>query len=114
MKSPAIAFVAAAGTFEPPVPSGPIVVTSLMPGWCLPPGMRYYSVVTLPGFLSADHWAVEAPIDPARPAIGSPFVNHDDCPREALFESLLRCVARALSAVSQYTVGTVPPGRALQ
>jgi pimeloyl-ACP methyl ester carboxylesterase len=98
----------------------------------LPPGIRYYSVVTLPdrdrissiitptyrklaridprndsqmiysdqiipgstlvGFLNADHWAVAVPIDRAHGVIGSTFVNHNDYPREALLESLLRYV----------------------
>jgi hypothetical protein len=104
----------------------------------LPPGIRYYSVVTLPdrdrissivtptyrklakidprndsqmiysdqiipgstlvGFLNADHWAVAVPIDRAHGMIGSTFVNHNDYPREALLESLLRYVEEDLSA----------------
>jgi hypothetical protein len=107
----------------------------------LPPGIRYYSVVTLPdrdrissiltptyrklakidprndsqmiysdqiipgstlvGFLNADHWAVAVPIDRAHGAIGSTFVNHNDYPREALLESLMRYVEEDLAAASR-------------
>ena len=107
----------------------------------LPPGIRYYSVVTLPdrdrissiitptyrklaridprndsqmiysdqiipgstlvGFLNADHWAVAVPIDRAHGVIGSTFVNHNDYPREALLESLLRYVEEDVGAAGR-------------
>jgi hypothetical protein len=103
----------------------------------LPPGIRYYSLVTLPdperisraieptykklaridprndgqllyadqiipgstllGFLNADHWAVFVPIDRAHHVIGSTVVNHNDYPREALLEALLRYVEEDLA-----------------
>lgn len=47
---------------------------------------------TLLGFLNADHWAVVLPIDRSHRVLGSTFVNHNDYPREALLESLLRYV----------------------
>jgi hypothetical protein len=103
----------------------------------LPPGIRYYSLVTLPdperislaleptydklaridprndgqliytdqiipgstllGFLNADHWAAFVPIDRAHGMIGSTVVNHNDYPREALLEALLRYVEEDLA-----------------
>lgn len=53
---------------------------------------------TLVGFLNADHWAVNVPIDRAHAVIGSTLVNHNDYPREALLEALLRYVEEDLSA----------------
>jgi pimeloyl-ACP methyl ester carboxylesterase len=47
---------------------------------------------SLLGFLNADHWAVVLPIDRSHHVIGSTFVNHNDYPREALLEALLRYV----------------------
>lgn len=104
----------------------------------LPPGIRYYSLVTLPdperisraieptykklaridprndgqliysdqiipgstllGFLNADHWAAFVPIDRAHKVIGSTVVNHNDYPREALLEALLRYVEEDLAS----------------
>jgi len=55
---------------------------------------------TLVGFLNADHWAVVIPIDRAHGVIGSTFVNHNDYPREALLEALLRYVEEDLSAAA--------------
>jgi hypothetical protein len=52
---------------------------------------------TLVGFLNADHWAVFVPIDRAHGVIGSTVVNHNDYPREALFEALLRYVEEDLA-----------------
>jgi pimeloyl-ACP methyl ester carboxylesterase len=53
---------------------------------------------TLLGFLNADHWAVVVAIDRAHNVIGSTVVNHNDYPREALLEALLRYVEEDLSA----------------
>ena len=53
---------------------------------------------TLVGFLNADHWAVAIPIDRAHNVIGSTVVNHNDYPREALLEALLRYVEEDLAA----------------
>jgi hypothetical protein len=52
---------------------------------------------TLVGFLNADHWAVVVPIDRAHDVIGNTVVNHNDYPREALLEALLRYVEEDLS-----------------
>ena len=52
---------------------------------------------TLVGFLNADHWAVVVPIDRAHNVIGNTVVNHNDYPREALLEALLRYVEEDLS-----------------
>ena len=53
---------------------------------------------TLVGFLNADHWAVVVPIDRAHNILGSTVVNHNDYPREALLEALLRYVEEDLAA----------------
>jgi hypothetical protein len=52
---------------------------------------------TLLGFLNADHWAAFVPIDRAHGMIGSTVVNHNDYPREALLEALLRYVEEDLA-----------------
>jgi pimeloyl-ACP methyl ester carboxylesterase len=104
----------------------------------LPPGIRLYSLVTLPdadrisaalvpthrqlakidprndgqvvygdqivaggtllGFLNADHWAVVMPVDRSHRLLGSTLVNHNDYPREALLEALLRYVEEDIAA----------------
>ena len=53
---------------------------------------------TLLGFLNADHWAVVLPINRSHRVLGSTFVNHNDYPREALLEALLRYVEEDLAA----------------
>ena len=53
---------------------------------------------TLLGFLNADHWAVVMPIGRSHRLIGSTLVNHNDYPREALLEALLRYVEEDLAA----------------
>lgn len=52
---------------------------------------------TLLGFLNADHWAVAVPIARSHSVIGSAFTNHNDYPREALLEAVLRFVEEDLS-----------------
>jgi pimeloyl-ACP methyl ester carboxylesterase len=44
------------------------------------------------GFVNADHWAVALPIDRSHAVIGGLFVNHNDYPREAMLEAVLRFV----------------------
>jgi pimeloyl-ACP methyl ester carboxylesterase len=53
---------------------------------------------TLLGFVNADHWAVVLPIDRSHPVVGTLFVNHNDYPREALLEAILRFVEEDLAA----------------
>lgn len=53
---------------------------------------------TLLGFLNADHWAVVVPIDRAHRVIGGTVASHNDYPREALLEALLRYVEEDLAA----------------
>ena len=53
---------------------------------------------TLVGFLNGDHWAAGVPISREHEVVGSTVVNHNDYPREALFEALLRYVEEDLSA----------------
>lgn len=53
---------------------------------------------TLLGFVNADHWAVVVPVARSHSVIGSSFANHNDYPREALLEAVLRFVEEDLSA----------------
>ena len=47
---------------------------------------------TLIGYVNADHWALAVPISRSHPFLGSTFVDHNDYPREALLEAILRFV----------------------
>ncbi len=51
---------------------------------------------TLLGFLNADHWAIAVPVNRSHPQIARSFVDHNDYPREALLEALLRFVEEDL------------------
>jgi len=51
---------------------------------------------TLLGFLNADHWAIAVPVNRSHPQIAKSFVDHNDYPREALLEALLRFVEEDL------------------
>ncbi|NJD32804.1 MAG: hypothetical protein FIB04_13075 [Gammaproteobacteria bacterium] len=62
---------------------------------------------TLLGFVNADHWAVALPIARSHPWIGSLLVNHNDYPREALLEAILRFVEEDLG--SRQEPRTTPP-----
>ena len=53
---------------------------------------------SLIGLVNADHWAVVLPIDRSHKIIGTLFVNHNDYPREALLEAILRFVEEDLPA----------------
>jgi hypothetical protein len=64
---------------------------------------------TLLGFMNADHWAIVLPIDRAHPWIGSLFVNHNDYPREALLEAILRFVEEDLSVNPTIRGGELRP-----
>ena len=48
------------------------------------------------GCVNADHWAVSVPIARTRPKIAKRYVDHNDYPREALFEAILRFVEEDL------------------
>ncbi len=50
------------------------------------------------GYLNADHWALAVPIARSHPLLGSTLVNHNDFPREALLEAVLRMVEEDLAA----------------
>jgi hypothetical protein len=52
---------------------------------------------TFIGCVNADHWAVAVPVARTHPNIASLFVNHNDYPREALVEALLRYVEEDLT-----------------
>ena len=52
------------------------------------------------GCVNADHWAVGVPIERTRPKIAKRFVDHNDYPREALFEAILRFVEEDLDTRS--------------
>ena len=51
---------------------------------------------TLVGYLNADHWALAVPIARSHSTVGSLFVDKNDYPREALYESLLRFIEEDL------------------
>lgn len=52
---------------------------------------------TLVAFINADHWAIAVPVTRKHSFIGSTFVNHNDYPREAMLEALLRYVEEDLA-----------------
>ena len=52
---------------------------------------------SLVGYLNADHWALAVPIGRTHGVLGATFVNHNDYPREALLEALLRFVEEDLA-----------------
>lgn len=49
------------------------------------------------GYLNADHWALTVPIARSHKFLGSTFVNHNDFPREALLEAILRFIEEDLA-----------------
>lgn len=51
---------------------------------------------TITAFVNADHWAMAVPIARHHPLIGGTLVNHNDYPREAFLEALLRYVEEQL------------------
>ena len=51
---------------------------------------------TLLGFINADHWAIALPIKRSHAVVGSMLVSHNDYPREALLEAVLRYVEEDL------------------
>ena len=53
---------------------------------------------TFIGCVNADHWAVSVPIARTRPGFAKKFVNHNDYPREALLEAILRFIEEDLGA----------------
>ena len=52
---------------------------------------------TLVAFINADHWAIAVPVTRKHGFIGSTFVNHNDYPREAMLEALLRYIEEDLA-----------------
>jgi hypothetical protein len=56
---------------------------------------------TLLGYVNADHWALTVPIARTHHTLGATFVNHNDFPREALLESLLRFIEEDLAAAGR-------------
>jgi len=53
---------------------------------------------SLLGYINADHWALAVPIARSHSLLGSTLVDHNDYPREALLEALLRFVEEDLPA----------------
>ncbi len=51
---------------------------------------------TLLAFVNADHWAIAVPVARTHPFVGSTFVNHNDYPREAALEALVRYLEEAV------------------
>ena len=52
---------------------------------------------SLMGYLNADHWALAVPIARTHTSLGATFVNHNDFPREALLEAILRFIEEDLA-----------------
>ncbi|MEH6583890.1 MAG: hypothetical protein V7754_18290 [Halioglobus sp.] len=52
---------------------------------------------TLVAYANADHWAIAVPVAREHAFIGSTLVNHNDYPREAFLEALLRYVEEDLA-----------------
>ena len=48
------------------------------------------------GFINADHWAIALPIKRSHAVVGTMLVSHNDYPREALLEAVLRYVEEDL------------------
>jgi pimeloyl-ACP methyl ester carboxylesterase len=55
---------------------------------------------TVTAFVNADHWAIAVPLARNHPIIGGTVVNHNDYPREAFLEALLRYVEEDLETGS--------------
>jgi hypothetical protein len=53
---------------------------------------------TLLGYVNADHWALAVPIARSHPKLARRLLNHNDFPREALLEALLRFVEEDLES----------------
>ena len=51
---------------------------------------------TVIAFVNADHWAIAVPVSRGHPLLGKTLVNHNDYPREALLEALLRFIEEDL------------------
>jgi hypothetical protein len=66
---------------------------------------------TLIGYLNADHWALAVPVARSHPVLGSTFVNHNNFPREALLEAVLRMVEEDLAAHGKRSKGPGIIGR---
>ncbi len=49
------------------------------------------------GYVNADHWALAVPVARSHAMLGATLVKHNDFPREALVEALLRFVEEDLS-----------------
>jgi hypothetical protein len=62
---------------------------------------------TLVAYINADHWALAVPIARSHSSIGSLFVDKNDYPREAFFESLLRSLVKP---AAQYRTLTTAHG----
>lgn len=56
---------------------------------------------TLLGYVNADHWALAVPIARTHDGLGATFVNHNDFPREALLEAVLRFIEEDLAAAGR-------------
>ena len=51
---------------------------------------------TVTAFVNADHWAIAVPVSRGHPLLGKTLVNHNDYPREAFLEALLRFIEEDL------------------
>ncbi len=53
---------------------------------------------TIVSFVNADHWAMAVPVAREHDVLGTTLVNHNDFPREAFMEALLRFVEEDLAS----------------
>lgn len=67
---------------------------------------------TFLGCLNADHWAASVPIARSHPHLAAVVVNHNDYPREALLEAILRFVEEDLATAERWRAAATRPGRA--
>lgn len=62
--------------------------------------MTFYDQVIpgsrLIGYVNADHWALAVPVARSHSLLRATLVNHNDFPREALLEAILRMVEQDL------------------
>lgn len=55
----------------------------------------------LVGYINADHWALTLPISRSHKFLGATLINHNEFPREALLEALLRFIEEDLAAPAE-------------
>ena len=62
---------------------------------------RLFPGSILVGYINADHWALTLPIGRSHKFLGATLINHNEFPREALLEALLRFIEEDLAAPAE-------------